>query len=65
MDLLSCLSRLFKKRTPAPPPPPLVEPDDPAVPPLTTTLKTLVIVYDPVVDKATGKKLSEVMRWNR
>lgn len=65
MDLLSCLSRLFKKRTPPPPPPPLPEPDDPALPPLTTTLKTLVIVYDPVVDKASGKKLSEVMRWNR
>ncbi|MEP0806449.1 MAG: hypothetical protein HRF47_13220, partial [Chloroflexota bacterium] len=44
---------------------PLPEPDDPALPPLTTTLKTLVIVYDPVVDKASGKKLSEVMRWNR
>ncbi|GAB4465619.1 MAG: hypothetical protein Kow0070_28100 [Anaerolineales bacterium] len=65
MDLLSCLSRLFKKRTPPPPPPPVADPDDPALPPLTTTLKTLVIVYDPLVDKASGKKLSEVMRWNR
>jgi hypothetical protein len=30
-----------------------------------TVLKTLVIVYDPVVDYRTGKKLSEYMRWNR
>ena len=65
MDLLSCLSRLFKKRTPPPPPPPAVDPDDPTIPPLTTTLNTLVIAYDPVVDKASGKKLSELMRWNR
>ncbi len=27
-------------------------------------LKTLVIVYDPVVDKASGKKLSEFLNWN-
>ena len=30
-----------------------------------TVLKTLVIVYDPVVDKSTGKKLSQYMRWNK
>lgn len=65
MDLLACLSRLFKKRTPPPPPPPVADPDDPTLPPLTTTIKTLIIVYDPLVDKAAGKKLSEVMRWNR
>ena len=29
-----------------------------------TVLKTLVIVYDPVVDASTGKKLSQYMRWN-
>ena len=28
-------------------------------------LKTLIIVYDPVVDKASGTKLSEYMQWNR
>jgi len=28
-------------------------------------LRTLLIVYDPVVDKASGKKLSEYMQWNR
>jgi hypothetical protein len=34
-------------------------------PPLGTSLKTLVIVYDPIVDTRSGKKLSEYMRWNR
>src|SRR5688500_18331128 len=34
-------------------------------PPLVTSLKTLVIVYDPVVDAMSGKKLSEYMHWNR
>lgn len=29
------------------------------------SLKTLVIVYDPVVDPTRGKRLSEFMRWNR
>ena len=33
--------------------------------PQVTSLKTLVIVYDPVVDARSGKKLSEYMRWNR
>jgi hypothetical protein len=33
--------------------------------PQVTLLKTLVIVYDPVVDPARGKGLSEFMRWNR
>lgn len=34
-------------------------------PPQVTSLRTLVIVYDPVVDARSGKKLSEYMRWNR
>jgi len=29
-----------------------------------TILKTLVIVYDPVVDQTSGKKLSQYMNWN-
>jgi hypothetical protein len=33
--------------------------------PQVTVLKTLVIVYDPVVDSTRGTKLSEYMRWNR
>src|SRR5688572_1830494 len=37
----------------------------PDVPPRVTSLKTLVIVYDPTVDVRSGKKLSEYMHWNR
>jgi hypothetical protein len=32
--------------------------------PQVTSLKTLIIVYDPVMDLRSGKKLSEYMRWN-
>jgi len=62
--LLTFLKRLFGQKTP-PPHPPEVDPDKPAEPPLTTILKTLVIVYNPVVDSASGKKLSESMNWNK
>jgi len=44
---------------------PVIAPDDPVEPPQQTVLKTLVIVYDPVVDKAPGKKLSQYMKWNK
>ena len=37
----------------------------PDAPPRVTSLKTLVIVYDPTVDIRSGKKLSEYMHWNR
>ena len=33
-------------------------------PPQVTVLKTLVIVYEPVVDTSTGTKLSRYMHWN-
>jgi hypothetical protein len=54
----------FKRQSP-PPPKPTIDPDNPIEPPLTTILKTLVIVYNPVVDKTSGKKLLEFMNWNR
>ena len=34
-------------------------------PPQVTSLRTLVIVYDPTVDSRSGKRLSEYMHWNR
>lgn len=58
------LSSLFKRQEP-PPPQPTIDPNNLTEPALTTILKTLVIVYDPVVDKASGKKLSEYMKWNQ
>ena len=63
--LLKFLKSLFGWTTPPPPPPPTIDSDNPVEPPLTTILKTLVIVYDPLVDKTSGKKLSEVMHWNK
>ncbi|HEX9334041.1 MAG TPA: hypothetical protein VF896_19265 [Anaerolineales bacterium] len=44
---------------------PTIAPDNPDEAPQVTILKTLVIVYDPVVDPARGTKLSQYMRWNR
>jgi len=54
---------LFRRRPPPPSQPTLV-PDSTDEPPQQTILKTLVIVYDPVVDIASAKKLSEYMNWN-
>ena len=39
--------------------------DDPKEPPQLTSLKTLVIVYEPTMDPVSGKKLSAFMRWNK
>jgi hypothetical protein len=55
----------FFKRQAPPPSKPTIDPDNPIEPPLTTILKTLVIVYNPLVDKASGKRLLEFMNWNR
>jgi len=57
------LSSIFKREAP-PPPKPIIDPNNPIEPALVTTLKTLVIVYNPTVDKTSGKKLSETMKWN-
>lgn len=44
---------------------PALIPDSADEPPEVTILKTLVIVYDPLVDPARGLRLSQFMRWNR
>lgn len=62
-DMLSIFSRFQRKDSP--PSKPTVTPDSTDEPPQVTVLKTLVIVYDPVIDPASGKKLSEYMKWNR
>jgi len=64
MPILNNLS-FFRRRKISPPAPPAVARDNPAEPPQLTSLKTLVIVYDPSMDKTSGKKLSEYMNWNR
>ena len=59
--LLEFLARLFQ--SPTPPPPPAPPPTDSGnLVPLQP--RVLMIVYNPVVDNATGKKLIEVMRWS-
>jgi hypothetical protein len=64
---MSFFNSLFRRRKTSPslPNQPIVVLDESDEPPQVTILKTLVIVYDPVVDHARGKKLSEFMRWNR
>lgn len=59
---------LFGRKKPTPPsqPPAPVDPvDDPNEPAQAAVCKVLLIVYDPVVDIATGKKLSEQLGWGR
>ena len=66
-SLLDLIARIYgtKKPAPTPPPQPPTPVNDPDEPAHVTTSKVLVIVYDPVVDDATGKKLSEHQGWRR
>jgi hypothetical protein len=67
-SLADFIASLFGRKKPAPPPKPhvpSVPPDDPNEPAQVTVNNVLVIVYDPVVDTATGKKLSESLGWKR
>ena len=72
-SIIAFFSSLFgtKPKPPAPPPAPpvtprpTVPPDSATEPAQIVTSKVLVIVYDPVVDSATGKRLSEHLRWSR
>lgn len=61
----SLLSPLRKQKKTPPPTKPNTIPDNETESPQQTLLKTLVIVYDPTMDKATGQKLSQFMHWNR
>ncbi|HET9914971.1 MAG TPA: hypothetical protein VFQ13_23985 [Anaerolineales bacterium] len=63
---MSFFNSFFPKRKPVPPASQSVPVPDPLEETLrVTSLRTLVIVYDPVVDPRTGKKLSQFMNWNR
>jgi hypothetical protein len=57
------LFSLFRRKT-ALPPKPTIAAVSSDVSPQPIILRTLLIVYDPTVDKTSGKKLSEYMRWN-
>ena len=66
-SFLDFLLSLFGVKKPARTPPPV----DPSTinnntePAVMTTSRVLVLVYDPTMDPATGKKLSEVQNWYR
>jgi hypothetical protein len=65
LDLIAFLFDRKKPTTPQQPPVPSASADDPNEPAQITVSKVLVIVYDPVMDSATGKKLSEQLGWKR
>lgn len=64
---MSIFNSLFRRRKPSPPPPsqPTAAPGSLEETIRVTVLKTLVIVYDPVVDPRSGKTLSQYMNWHR
>ena len=63
---MSIFDSIFRRRKSSYPANPLTSSSEqPDAAPQVTSLRTLVIVYDPIVDLRTGKRLSEYMRWNR
>ncbi len=54
-----------QKTSPSPSIQPIRTTDNTDEPPQVISLKTVVIVYDPVVDPVRGIKLSQFMHWNR
>jgi hypothetical protein len=67
-SFLDFIASLFGRKKPVPPTQPQVpsEPlDDPNEPAQVTVSKVLVIVYNPLMDPVSGKKLSEQLGWGR
>lgn len=67
MPILDSLFSPFRRQKSTPPPVPqpiVIPPDSPDEPPQQTILRTLVIVYEPTMDRTTGQKLSRFMHWN-
>lgn len=64
MSSLNSYFASLRGRKAAPPSKPKVIPDSPDEPPQVTILRTLVIVYEPVMDTS-GVKLSQYMHWNK
>ena len=59
------IAALFGRKKSTTPQQPQFPADDPEEPAQVTVSKVLVIVYDPVMDQATGQKLSEHQGWGR
>lgn len=64
MNFFRSLFSSKQKTTPPITNPPVLVNDSADEPPQVIVLKTLVIVYDPVVEPSTGAKLSRYMHWN-
>ena len=66
-NLSEMLKALFGGRQPTPPPPPPPPPDVPASlePAVIVSPRVLLIVLDPIIDPATGEKLTQHMNWSR
>lgn len=61
-------NKLFGKNKPVQPVTPAgpsLPPDSPDEPAQIVTSKILLLIYDPVMDAASGQKLSQAMNWNR
>jgi hypothetical protein len=65
LDFIASLFGRKKPTTPQQPQVPNVPADDPNEPAQITVSKVLVIVYDPLMDAVTGKRLSEQLGWKR
>jgi hypothetical protein len=61
-SLLGALLRLFG-RPKSPPPRRVIPPDNPIEPVRIVTTRVLLVIYDPVMDPASGIKLSQLMKW--
>lgn len=61
----SLLQLFGKKKAPQPAPAPVHPPDSATEPAQITASRVLVLVYDPIMDAASGKKLSQQQNWYR
>lgn len=64
-SLWDLLRRLFGPKPPAEPPKPPVPADNTTEPARIISPRVLLVIYDPVMDPATGLKLSQQMGWKR
>jgi hypothetical protein len=61
----SFLRNLTAPKPPRPPAKPATPPDNLTEPAKIVTARVLLVIYDPVMDPVTGKKLSSLMNWKR
>lgn len=64
-SLLDLVQKVFRRGAAPPPTPPAAPPDNLTDPAVIVTNRVLQIVYDPIMDAASGERLSEKMKWNR